>query len=126
MSNFCNMHVTDDNGMTALHLASDNGHLETVMLLKEQGSDIHATNNNGMTALHLASWKNHSEVVIYLIKQGSDVNAKDNNGMTALHLASNQGVTYENMVAMMETFSLPNAAMEDDEDVYDIDNIDNI
>ena len=55
MSNFCNIHFTDDNGMTALHLASDNGHLETVMLLKEKGSDIHATNNNGMTALHLAS-----------------------------------------------------------------------
>ena len=123
MSNFCNIHFTDDNGMTALHLASDNGHLETVMLLKEQGSDIHATNNNGMTALHLASWKNHSKIVMYLVKQGSDVNAKDNNGMTALHLASNQEVTYENMVAMMMEISpLPNAAMG----VYDIDDIDDI
>ena len=66
--------------MTALHLASDNGHLETVMFLNEQGSDIHATNNNGMTALHLASENGHFEVVIYLVKQGSDVNAECDGG----------------------------------------------
>ena len=80
MSNFCNIHFTDENGMTALHWASENGHLETVMLLKEKGSDIHATNNNGMTALHLASENGHFEVVIYLVKQGSDVNAECDGG----------------------------------------------
>ena len=39
------MIMNNQNGMTALHLAANGGHAETVKLLLENGADIHATDN---------------------------------------------------------------------------------
>ena len=39
---------------TALHLASQNGHTETVTALLEKGADLNATSGSGKTAFHIA------------------------------------------------------------------------
>jgi ankyrin repeat protein len=46
------IHVKDKYGLTPLHFASRNGHLEVVKYLKSVGADINAKNNNSWTPLH--------------------------------------------------------------------------
>lgn len=41
-----------ESGGTSLHIASQNGHLETVKLLIQAGADVSKQNNTGQTALH--------------------------------------------------------------------------
>lgn len=80
----------DNDGWTALMMASWKGHSEVVNVLLAKGADVNA-NNNGMTALILASENGHSEVVNTLLAKDADVNAKDRNGWTALKWASMKG-----------------------------------
>jgi hypothetical protein len=40
---------------TALHLASCNGHAESVKALLEKGADVNAANGSGKTAFHVAT-----------------------------------------------------------------------
>ena len=50
------MTIADNNGMTALYLASSGGHLDIVRLLLTKGADMTIADNNGYTALHEASY----------------------------------------------------------------------
>jgi ankyrin repeat protein len=69
--------------------ASNNGHIETVArLLENGGTDVNAKN----TALMWASESGHKETVATLLENGADVNAKNNNNdWTALMRASWNG-----------------------------------
>ncbi|KAH8585593.1 ankyrin repeat-containing domain protein, partial [Bisporella sp. PMI_857] len=69
--------AADSFGRTALHHASDNGHLEVVTLLLEKGADLEAADIYGKTALHHASRNGHLEVVTLLLEKGADVKARD-------------------------------------------------
>ena len=51
------------NGMTALHLASYNGHPLTTQFLIERGAVINTRTGGGRTALDLAKGQSHSEVI---------------------------------------------------------------
>ncbi|XP_065908972.1 ankyrin repeat domain-containing protein 39-like [Dysidea avara] len=77
-------------GDTALHYASDRGHLEVVNTLLSSGANILATNYYGWTALHCASDRGHLEVVNTLLSSGANILATDNyqGGDTPLHLAA--------------------------------------
>ena len=46
------MYTCDDNGDTALHLASRAGFAEVVALLVRMGANINRTNSTNRTALH--------------------------------------------------------------------------
>ena len=83
--------IRDNDGGTALMVASLNGHLEVVQALLAKGADVSAKANDGATALILASGTGHPEVVQALVAKGADVNAKTNNGWTALMLADQRG-----------------------------------
>ena len=75
-----NLEVTDDNGWTALHIAAQNGHSETVKILAkaliELEANLDAKNNNGWTALHFAAEKGHTEIVEILANLGADLEAQ--------------------------------------------------
>eukprot|EP00042_Codosiga_hollandica_P053210 m.691609 g.691609 ORF g.691609 m.691609 type:complete len:1015 (-) comp58643_c0_seq1:413-3457(-) len=74
-------------GTTALHLASQYGHLRCAeALLGLTGVDV--TNNEHQTALHLACFTGHEEIVHVLFEKGADCNIVDNKGRNALHLAT--------------------------------------
>ncbi|KAL3068977.1 hypothetical protein niasHS_015692 [Heterodera schachtii] len=57
---------------TPLHLACENGQLEIVKLLVEEGkADIEIANSDGDTALKLAKAKKKDDVVHYLVEKGA-------------------------------------------------------
>ena len=78
----------DDDGYTALHRASYNGHVEVVEHLLSAGSDVHSPTNDGWQPLHCACKWNKVKVASLLLQNGVNVNAQTNGGQTALHLAS--------------------------------------
>lgn len=54
--------LADDDGCTALMLASIRGHVKVVRLLLEAGVDKTSASNDGFTVLILASLLGHDEV----------------------------------------------------------------
>ncbi|CAL8316998.1 unnamed protein product [Boreogadus saida] len=77
-------------GLTCLHVASLNGHLQLVKLLMKKGADLNIQEGtSGKTALHLAVEQHDLLLVALLLKQSADVDvdAAMFNGCTPLHLA---------------------------------------
>ena len=81
----------DNDGRTALMVASKNGHQQVVELLLNEKADLNIQNNDGMTALMLASKNGHQQVVELLLNEKADPNIQNNDGRTALMLASGNG-----------------------------------
>ena len=52
----------DDEGLIALHVAAQNGHLEVCQLIITNVEDKNPTNNHGLTPLHAAAEKGHLEI----------------------------------------------------------------
>jgi ankyrin repeat protein len=77
-------------GLTALHLAGQNGATDIAQVLIAAGANLHATTRiGGYTPLHLASRGGHAEVVRLLLERGSDPTAvATSTGATPLHLAA--------------------------------------
>jgi hypothetical protein len=79
-------------GQTALHVASDGGHIGMIEKLLGRDADIEKTTfHTGSTALHMAAARGHGNVAQLLLKGGADVNATDKLGHTALELAAQNG-----------------------------------
>lgn len=78
-----------EDGNTALHYASENGHLEVVRVLIERGAGIDGRNKRGETPSHLAIANAHSlQVLQYLEEMGADLEMTNGNEETHLHLAA--------------------------------------
>jgi len=88
---------TTTDGVTALRMASQEGHTEVVKLLLDRGADVNAKDASGVTALLMASHKGHTEIVKVLIDKGADVNVVNvkstGTGSTALIIQSCDGHT---------------------------------
>ena len=72
-------------GFSALHLASDESHIEVVKYLLNNGADINKESSTGITPLHLAIKKGHSEVVKELLDRDANI------GVTQLEMAIEKG-----------------------------------
>lgn len=59
-------------GNTALHWAALNGHLESVKVLLEQGSDPTITNQRGHDAVYEAELNDKQSVVEWVLKEGGE------------------------------------------------------
>jgi ankyrin repeat protein len=82
----------DNDAMTPLLWASQEGHLEVVKtLLGVAGVDVNKANSDGATPLHFASYHGHLEVVKTLVAAKADVDKADNGGETPLYWASQEG-----------------------------------
>ena len=75
-------------GKTALHIASENGHLQTVKCLTNLGAKVNVIDANLQTSVHLCLKKGHLHVVELLVNEGADIDVGDDIGFTALHIAS--------------------------------------
>lgn len=74
----------DKDGVTALHIAAQNGKAEIAKLLIERGASVDVEENNGRTPLHLASAYGQRELVELLVREGADVLKADVAGMKAI------------------------------------------
>ena len=61
----------DDDGCTALHLASEGGHLQIVECLVKQGAIIDAKNNEGKSAKKMALEKERLEIALFLAQNSN-------------------------------------------------------
>ncbi|KAI1362879.1 ankyrin repeat-containing domain protein [Xylaria arbuscula] len=70
------INTKNQNGFTLIHVAADDGTLDTFKLLHENGADILLVGENGETALHLAAANSDGyEILRYLLEQGVDLEA---------------------------------------------------
>jgi ankyrin repeat protein len=79
----------DENGDTALSVATIKGYKDAVeLLLKHENIKINQVDENGEIALHWAARLGYKDVVELLLKhEDIDVNLANNYGWTALHLS---------------------------------------
>ena len=83
---------TDQNGWTALHWSSYQGHGRLVEYLLGQGASINQqVRGLGATALYLACQQGHMEMVELLAANGADAVARNGEGWTPLMAASFKG-----------------------------------
>ena len=85
------VNAKDNQGTTALVLASKKDFAEIVKLLIEKGAKVDETDNLGRTSLMFAARGGFVDVVEHLMANKADVNIKDGQGTTALMLASEKG-----------------------------------
>ncbi|RXH83885.1 hypothetical protein DVH24_013130 [Malus domestica] len=77
--------------LTALHMASANGHLQIVEYLISRGVDLNATNEEMNTPLHWACLNGHVEVVKKLILAGSNLGVLNSYERTPVDEAVSRG-----------------------------------
>jgi len=84
----------DENGNTALMLASFDGHIETMQVLIGAGADINLRDSNGRTALMFAASGPFPAAVRLLLEKGAEINAVDNTDrFSALMFAAAEGLS---------------------------------
>ena len=67
-----------DDGTTPLLMAAQEGRVEAVRVLLEQGSaDMNKANNNSQTPINIAAFMGRLEVVKLLLEKGPDLSIKD-------------------------------------------------
>lgn len=83
----------DDNGNTALHKSSANGHLEIVCELLERGASINKQNNHGNSPLHWAVINKKKGVIVKLL--GDRRNVEEGGADVLLKNSMNKSVLTE-------------------------------
>ena len=78
--------ICDDDGWTALHIASWSDNKYVVELLKN-GADKNAQNNDGTTPLHHAARWNSAEAISVLLQYGASTNIRNKKGRTPYDIA---------------------------------------
>ncbi|OQE44273.1 hypothetical protein PENCOP_c002G04392 [Penicillium coprophilum] len=76
---------------TALHLASEKGHLDVVHVLADAGSSINVQDAFDYVPLTLAARKGHLNIVQFLLSRGADPNITTEQQGTPLHMAALSG-----------------------------------
>lgn len=78
---------TDDQSL--ISQAAANGHIETIQMLLEKGTDVNQADGDGKTPLMLAGMHDQEETIKMLLESpGINVNAVDNDGRTAVSHAA--------------------------------------
>ncbi len=67
------MNMQNNDGLSALMIASENGHSNVIKVLIEKGAQVNMQNNDGLSALMIASENGHSNVVKVLIEKGAQL-----------------------------------------------------
>ena len=81
------MSMADYDGRTALHLASEGGHLPLLGELVSYRQQLSHGDLHGWTVLHMEAMSGRCSSVRHLLSCGADVNRCDNDGWTPLHSA---------------------------------------
>lgn len=79
------------NGATALHIATQNGHLDTVAYLLSLGANLEIEANNHLTALSIAVQKQYSQIVELILQHHPNIESVFPSGATPLYVAAYLG-----------------------------------
>lgn len=98
-------------GMSALHLAAQAGHVAIVEALLSAGATVDPTTRIGSyTPLHIAATQANDAIVSLLLEAGADATASTTNShATALHLAAQEVGGAESVKLLLEHGADPNA-----------------
>lgn len=83
------VHARNNEGETALHLASLYGHLAIVHLCLDRGAEVNALDEDSSSPLHNACASGHLDIARVLLSAGADLLSADSDGDTSLHHACN-------------------------------------
>lgn len=103
-----NLEAVDEQGNTALHLASRGQSDAPSAALIRAGANIEAVSGSGLRPLHLACVRNSESVARLLVAHGADLEARDEEGRTPLHHAVIAGAIAAGRV-VLEAGANPNA-----------------
>jgi ankyrin repeat protein len=78
------LNLSDDAGLTPLHLAASACHTNVVALLLDKGAKIDCPAKDNATPLHLAAQEGCTDAVNLLLAKGANVNARDDQKRTPL------------------------------------------
>jgi ankyrin repeat protein len=81
--------LRDKHGRTALHVAVEQGHLNSIQfLINQMGSDPLAFDNKKRTALHRAAALGYEEICLTILKSNQETAyQRDSNGLLPIHFA---------------------------------------
>ena len=85
-----NLDIQTNTGATALHIASQNGHIKVLKVLLLKGVNLNIQTNTKAAAVHRASQNGHTKVKELLVNE-ANVNTKTNVGAAAHYFASQNG-----------------------------------
>ncbi|KAK2142032.1 hypothetical protein LSH36_1002g01000 [Paralvinella palmiformis] len=81
------VNATNITNLSAIHLATKEGHIEVVRELLHQNANVNQTTPKGNTPLHIAAMHGQTDVTKLLLENGAHINAKSKFGFTPLYLA---------------------------------------
>lgn len=81
------INAQDENGLSALHIATQNLNNDVVDILIELGADLNAQDSQGNTALHYAVMIKNKQAAEALVAVGANPNVKNLDNKTALKIA---------------------------------------
>jgi len=102
-----NLNETDDEGQSALHIASAAGNAEIVSILLIRGANIDLKNNAGETPLLLAVKGGKEDVVEILTSAGADISIQDNFGNSPAAQALQSGPSMMKALLNSNNVNLP-------------------
>lgn len=83
------VNARDDDGMTPLHTAANQGSREAMEVLLAHKADVNARDNDDETPLHLVAGRGYdTDKAKLLLANGADINARNKDGDTPLLLAA--------------------------------------
>ena len=89
-----NLNLLNFEGLSCLHLAASNNHIEIIKILLHNGAHVNMTEEkSGRTILHEAAYNGNLELVrlLVLLDRSCDINAKTYDGFTPFDLARARG-----------------------------------
>lgn len=87
-----NLSSRTEEGTTAIHIASGNGHKLIVEELLRNGVHVDEYDTkHKWTSLHFTAYKNNSEIARFLLSKGADPSMLDDNNMTPLYVSVSAG-----------------------------------
>lgn len=96
------INAISENGLAALHGATQNGNKECVAYLLSIGSDVNQKDSLGNTALHYASENGNKDIIEKLLNNKADINAVNDEGDTPLIKAVNAH-SYETVSLLLKS-----------------------